>query len=56
VILVHKDLHLPVFETATDPETGDWSVSGVPLDMPVMAIYIKNGCQPQRHGPYWSAE
>ena len=43
VILVHKDLHLPVFETVPDPVTGDWSISGVPLDMPVMAIYIKNG-------------
>jgi hypothetical protein len=53
VILVHKDLHLPVFEAAPDPETGDWSVSGVPLDAPMLAIYIGGACQPEMHGPYW---
>jgi hypothetical protein len=53
VILVHKDLHLPVFETTPDPATGVWSISGVPLDEPFMAIYLKDGCQPEMHGPYW---
>jgi hypothetical protein len=53
VILVHKDLHLPVFETAPDPVTDDWSISDVPMDTPFMAIYLKDGCQPEMHGPYW---
>lgn len=56
VILVQKDLHLPVFETATDPETGDWSISGVPLNEPFMTIYLKTGCEPVIHGPYWGQE
>jgi hypothetical protein len=56
VILVHKDLHLPVFETTPDPVTGDWSIEGVPLDAPMMAIYLKDGCQPEMHGPYWAED
>ena len=36
VILVHKDLHLPVFETTPDPVTGDWSISSVPLNQPFL--------------------
>jgi hypothetical protein len=56
VLLVHKDLHLPVFETAPDPVTGDWAISGVPLDEPFMVIYITEGCQPEMHGPYWAEE
>jgi hypothetical protein len=56
VILVHKDLHLPVFETAPDPVTGDWSIEGIPLDAPMMAIYLKDGCQPEMHGPYWAED
>jgi len=56
VILVHKDSHAPVFETAPDPETGDWSISGVPLEEPFMAIYLNDGCQPEIHGPYWAQE
>jgi hypothetical protein len=54
VILVHKDLHMPVFETTPDPVTGVWSISDVPLGTPFMAIYIKDGCQPEMHGPYWA--
>ena len=56
VILVHKDLHIPVFETTPDPVTGDWSIEGVPLDMPMMAIYLKDDCQPEMHGPYWAGD
>lgn len=56
VILVHRDTHAPVFETAPDPISGAWSVSGVPLDAPMMAIYISDGCQPEIHGPYWAQE
>ena len=54
VILVHKDLHLPVFEATPDPVTGDWSIEGVPLETPMMAIYLKDDCQPEMHGPYWA--
>lgn len=54
VLLVHRDNHLPIFEAAPDPITGEWSLSGVPLDAPMMAIYIVDGCQPEIHGPYWA--
>jgi len=53
VIAVHKDNHLPVFETVPDPETGAWSISGVPLGQPFLLIYIQSDCQPEIHGPYW---
>ena len=56
VILVHKDLHLPVFEATPDPVTGDWSITDVPLETPMMAIYIKDDCQPEMHGPYWAED
>lgn len=56
VILVHKELHQPVFEATPDPATGAWSIADVPLEQPFMAIYLKGGCQPEMHGPYWSAE
>jgi hypothetical protein len=54
VILVHKDAHAPVFETTPDPVTGAWSIEGVPLETPMMAIYLKDECQPEIHGPYWA--
>ena len=51
VILVHRDTHVPVYETAPDA-AGDWSVV-VPDGEPFMAIYIKTECPPEMHGPYW---
>jgi hypothetical protein len=54
VILVHQYLHLPVFETTPDPVTGEWSISDVPDNEPFLVAYIKSGCQPEFHGPYWA--
>ena len=54
MILVHQTGHLPVFETTPDPVTGDWSIADVPANVPMMAIYLKSGCQPELHGPYWA--
>lgn len=55
VILVHKDNHLPVFETTPNPQTGQWSISNVPDNQPFLVIYIQEGCQPEIHGPYWAS-
>lgn len=55
VILVHRDAHQPIFEAVPDPATGDWSISGVPLEQPFLTIYLQAGCQPEMHGPYWAS-
>ena len=55
VILVHQTEHLPIFETTPDPVTGAWSIEDVPMDAPMMAIYLHDGCQPEMHGPYWAS-